>query len=324
MSKNMDVKKVASYTNLSPKTIYNLVYSKKIPFKRISEKKVVFYKNAIDKWLHKRKIEQKLSAGARRSKRLKDEYQKNQIKKYGEKGHIIKNLFINLHYNRYNYLIYFIAIILILSIGWMGSFIYYKAKIYSSNLLYSPPNTFGSESFDIDSLIEQAQPRDLHINQSFLEKDKVKIKLDYISTIEFKGNIKSPNIKPLLVSTLKNGKGNYATKSKTIDIIKPFVDDRKIRNAIIHVMKNDKNPALRMKAATVLTKVAKIEEVKEAILDRLKNDKNEAVRFKALEIVEKIVDEQIIAALKNIKEKDKSDIIRNRAELILKKHNQKA
>lgn len=321
MKKNMDVKKVASYTNLSPKTIYNLVYSKKIPFKRISEKKVIFYKDAIDKWLHRRKKEEKLKEEVRKSKRLKDETKKIQIKIHREKATIIKNLFTSLHHN---YLVYFIAIILLFSLGWIGSFIYHKTKISSSDFLYITPKKSCSESIDIESLIDQAQLSDLQINYSFLEKDKVKIKLDYISNIEFKGDIKSAPIKPLLVYTLEGEKGSYATRSKAIDIIKPFVDDRKIRKALIHVMKNDESPALRMKAATVLTKVAKIEEVKEAILDRLINDKNEAVRYKALEIVEKIVDEQIVAALKNIKEKDKSDIIRNRAELILKKHNQKA
>ena len=319
MRKNMDVKEVASYTNLSPKTIYNLVYSKKIPFKRISEKKVIFYKDTIDKWLHKRKTEEKLRT--EKPKRINYEDQKSQGKKNEKRESIIRRFFLSL---RYKYLSYSIVFFLLFSLGWMGSFIYYKTKISSSNFIYITPNTSGNESFNIESLIDQAQLSDLQINYSFLEKDKVKIKLDYISNIEFKGDVKSSHIKPLLVYTLKSEKGNYATRSKAIDIIKPLVDDRKIRKALIHVMKNDKSPALRMKAATVLTKVAKIEEVKEAILDRLKNDKNEAVRFKALEIVEKIVDEQIIAALINIKEKDKSDIIRNRAELILKKHNQKA
>jgi len=315
----MHVKEVASYTNLSPKTIYNLVYSKEIPFKRISEKKVMFYKDAIDKWLKKRKTEEKLRT--KKPERIKYQYQKSQEKKNEKKESIIRSMFLNL---RYKYLSYSVIFFLLFSLGWLGSFIYYKTKISSSNFLYIAQNASGNESFDIESLIDQAQLGDLHINQSFLEKDKVKIKLDYISNIEVKGDVKSSPIKPLLVYTLKGEKGSYATKSKAIDIIKPFVDDRKIRKALIHVMKNDKSPALRMKAATVLTKVAKIEEVKEAILDRLKNDKNEAVRFKALEIVEKIVDEQIIVALISIKEKDKSYIIRNRAELILKKHNQKA
>lgn len=34
----MDVEAVACYTNLLPRTYYNLVCTKKIPFKRISKK----------------------------------------------------------------------------------------------------------------------------------------------------------------------------------------------------------------------------------------------------------------------------------------------
>ena len=47
----MNVKQLAEYTQLSSRTIYNLVYQKKVPFKRISQKKVVFYKEEIDEWL---------------------------------------------------------------------------------------------------------------------------------------------------------------------------------------------------------------------------------------------------------------------------------
>lgn len=286
MKKSMNVKEVASYAHLSTKTVYNLVYSKKIPFQRISEKKVIFHKDLIDKWLHNRKIEQNWKSEARKSKTRKD-----------------KNVFTRF---RLNYLMYVIGLILVFSLGWMGNFL--------------TQNRPRNESFDVKSLIDEAKLGDLQINQSFLEKDKIKIKLDYMSNIEFKGDIESAPIKPLLVYTLEKGNGDYATKSKTIDIIKPFVDDSEIYKALIHVMKNDESPALRMKAATVLTKVARMEDVKEAILDRLKNDDNEAVRFKALEIVETIVDEQILVALENLKEREKSDLIRNRAELILKKH----
>ncbi len=62
----MTVKELAVYANLSPQTIYNLVCQNKIPFKRVSEKKVQFEKDEIDVWLKQRDLDKAVIIRARR------------------------------------------------------------------------------------------------------------------------------------------------------------------------------------------------------------------------------------------------------------------
>ena len=137
------------------------------------------------------------------------------------------------------------------------------------------------------------------------------------------GEAQSDSIMPFLIYSLKNGDNDYATRSQTIDIVKPYVQEKSIRDVLIYVMKTDKSPAMRMKTLTVLSKAARIQEVKEAILDRLKNDENEGVRFRALKIIEEIIDAQTLSALAKVKEHDQNKVIRDRANFVYKKYSAK-
>jgi excisionase family DNA binding protein len=66
----MTVKELAVYVNLSPQTIYNLVCQNKIPFKRVSEKKVQFEKDEIDAWLKQRNLDKVVVIRARKNRRI--------------------------------------------------------------------------------------------------------------------------------------------------------------------------------------------------------------------------------------------------------------
>lgn len=305
----MDVRELASYANLSRQTIYNLVSTKKIPFRRISEKKVVFERNEIDEWLKSREQKKK---EVRRKKRKKSELEKA----YREeecKEKRPKRLF-----KLKPILAHSIIVVLIIAFGWIGSFFYFKSRVHSLDISAS-----SKYLVDLASLIEQGNLENIEVNIPYLEKEMVHIRLDRISDIELNGKVLSSPIKPLLIRTLKIEKEDYALKSKTIDIVKPYVDDPKIREALIHVTKKEEDPSIRMKAVTVLAKVASLEDVKEALLNRFINDENTGIRFKSLEAIEKIVDEEIIAVLEKIKEEEKNKIIKTKVEAIFNHYNKK-
>ena len=166
--------------------------------------------------------------------------------------------------------------------------------------------------------------KDLEISPYFAPNGKdIKIRLNDVSDIEIKGDVNSEYIMPLLLYTIKRQDENYANKSTALDIIKPYVDEENIYKTIIHVMENDKSPAIRMKAMSLLSKKASMRAVKEAIMEILNNDENEGVRFRALEVLEKYMDDQMNPLLLKIREHDKSDLLRNRADLLYKKYNKK-
>lgn len=308
------VKRVATYANLSEKTIYNLVYSKKIPFHRISEKKVVFYKKEIDEWLKDRKKQKKLRSALKKRMLCKED-RKDFLSNREEK----KRWEISYLLTRFpkKYLTFFITIIFCFFMGWVGSSIFYGSRSARKEYLFGPLE----KATNLESLIHRAQIGGIHINQSLLEKDKVDIKIDYISNIEAKGEIKSPITLSFLINILRAEQENYAVTSKVIDILKPrLLDDPEIREALIEKIYTDNNPVIRMKVVTTLSEQAKIRETKEALIKVLRNDENEAVRFRALCSLEEVMDEKIISELTNIKKEEGSKNIRTRIESILRKH----
>ena len=316
----MNVKEVAKYTGLSRGTIYNFVSQKKIPFQRISEKKVIFDKAEIDEWLKERSGDSSSNETMKFFLKARTTGQINEGENTTIYNQRRKTIIQKISFKKS--LLYGSLILLVFSAGWVTSLIFYQQanKIRDKNL--SSINKILSQNIDVNSLVENAEIQDLQITPTFTDQNEVKIKLGHINNLELKGNAQSESIMPLLLYALEDRKEDYATRSKTIDVLKPYVDDEKIRRVLIRVMEKDKNPAIRMKSLTVLSKVARIEEVKEAIMNRLMNDEDDGLRFRALEALEKIVDAQILTALLKVKSKDTSKIVRNRAELVYKKHSQ--
>ena len=315
MKKHMTVKETAAYTNFAPQTIYNLVSTQKIPFKRISPKKVLFDKGEIDKWLFERNKEQQ-PEGKEKSLAEKDALISERILKSRKKANFLQ-LFRPRGQKK---LTYVVPMTLMFLVGWAACFYFYQLKRGSENPSPEIVARKLSENLKLDLLKDDTEIRDINVVPTSLDMNEVQIKLGHLSNVEFKGEAHSDLIMPFLLYVLKSEKENYATKSKTIDVVKPYVDDEKIRTVLIQLMKNDKNPSIRMKSLAILSKVAQSDEVKEAILDRLIHDGDETLRFRALEALESIVDAKILSALLQVKREDGSEIVRNRAELICRKN----
>jgi hypothetical protein len=216
-----------------------------------------------------------------------------------------------------------IPMILVFLSGWAACFYFYQLKKGSD---YPSPEIVArklSENLKMDLLKDDTEIKDINVVPTSLDMNEVQIKLGHLSNVEFKGEAHSDLIMPFLLYVLKSEKEDYATKSKTIDVVKPYVEDEKIRTVLIQLMKNDKNPSIRMKSLAILSKVAQSNEVKEAILDRLIRDSDETLRFRALEALENIVDAKILSALLKVKKEDGSEILRNRADLICQKNRTK-
>jgi excisionase family DNA binding protein len=334
MEDKMNVKEVASYTGLSIGTVYNLVSQKKIPFQRISEKKVVFDRTEIDVWLTERRqgsleneIVKSINTSAGREEpagidpRLPDIQMPvgTEIRTPYDPLNRIGDRKTRSFWKKSAYAA---AILAVFALGWMGA-----KRFYIKSAATSPDSgwikTVADGNQPANAVAGSPEIKDLQIIPAEPDSDEVRIKLDRSQRIELRGEAGSESIMPFLLKALNTGTEDYATRSKTIDVIKPYVEDSKVRQTLLGVMKTDKNPAIRMKALSVLSKVARTAEVKDAILDRLINDEDEAIRFKSLEILEDIVDAQIASALMKIKNADRSEMVRKRAETIYRNHMEK-
>ena len=202
-------------------------------------------------------------------------------------------------------LAYTFSAFLLLFLGWSGGFLYFKSKVNSFSLHQSK-----SGSVDIGYLVEKGELGSIAVSGPSLASNNIRVRLDRIPKIEVNGDPNSSSIKPILIQMLKSEIENYASKSKVIDIIAPFTKDPEVRGALLYVMKNAVDPSLRMKAITILAKVAGVSEVKKALLDRLLNDEHLGIRFKSLEIIENNVDGEVIKVLKKLKETEDNEVIK--------------
>jgi excisionase family DNA binding protein len=310
----MDVKTTSDYTRLSLRTIYNLVSTGRIPFKRISAKKVVFVKEEIDEWLSTR-------VDGRRTRRSAE---KEATIALPEESAVACSHEVaapnRTAWKRFPLLSFGMIAVTLLLLGWGGGYLFFKSKARGSSI--SNPKPLNSQiSVDMGTLLAHAKIDSLDLGQVSDESDHVQVKLDYLSQIvNLEGAISSPQIKPFLVNTLKSTEDSYAIKSKTLDALKSHFLDPEVKDALIHAMTHDTNPLIRMKAMTVLANIASSEDVNKALVDRLKNDETTGIRFRALELIEDSMGKEILNVLKSLKEKDENSLITKRINLIFRKY----
>lgn len=318
----MDVREISEHTNLSIRTIYNLVSTGKIPYKRISPKKVVFLREEIDEWL-------RIREDGRKSRKNKNESlsegplkeTQNQEKSGNDvilsvPDHIVQ---VRTAGKRNYFLQAGILSLVLITLGWGGGYLYFRS--HGRNTSASKPFT-SLDGVDMATLIADGKIDSLDFGQASNDLDHVQVKLDYLSRIvSLEGGISSPQIKPFLVNALKSEEDNYAIKSKTMDALKSLFLDPDVKDALIYSLTHDQNPIIRMKAMTVLANIAGSREVNNALVDRLKNDENTGIRFKALELIEDSMGREIVSVLRGLNVPDRNSIIKNRIDAIYRKYN---
>src|SRR3990172_7938159 len=128
------------------------------------------------------------------------------------------------------------------------------------------------------------------INSDF-EKGEVEIVYDQITPVKVKGNVNDAEIQKVLAQSLIDNE-NPGVRKEAMNALCNLQFDDQIRDAMIHVLQNDKNSGLRIQAINCLD---------------VKND------------LQKITDPNTINVLKKKMEEDENSYIKLRAKTILTK-----
>jgi len=113
---------------------------------------------------------------------------------------------------------------------------------------------------------------------------EIQVSFEAVKPVTVKGNIKDKYIQNILMYSMLEEK-NPGTRLNTINFIKNEKNtqfDDEVKQAIITVVKYDKNPGVRMEALRLLGSLQLDKEIKEALLFVLMNDKNSAMRIGAI------------------------------------------
>ncbi len=316
MKTPMNVQEVAAYTGYSPNTIYNFVFYKKIPFERISRKKVVFYREEIDIWLLERENNKKGEI-AERSQEVPERCSDPEIPDKNEPARKARP-FLAVPFR--TAALYSSLVVVAFLAGLMINRSFRPGKRGEIPAIGAArPKESGVMNMITPEKISGIQigPR------SSPEDNRIKVRLDSISNVELKGEATSEVILPILEYTLKAKDDDYANKATALDVVQPYVANESITSTLIYVLMNDGNPAIRMKTLSILEKEIRRNVVKETILACIKKDANEAVRFRALEVLEKAMDQEVVDVLNGIRERDKSELLRKRADVLCNKYAKK-
>ncbi len=276
----MNIKELSESLNLKPKTIYNLIAANKIPFRRISPKRVVFYQDEIDAWIKERGFyNDRQQDGIRAGNPKAQKENKRDVPLFQRPSVAFTMAF--------------------LIFAWLASFIYLNHRISANS-----SKDLVASLLERDGLLAKAKETDsLPANPAG----------DDISS----GHLPASRILPLLIGIVSREEEDYASRSRALDIIKAFVNEKGVYRTLIDIMKNDPNELIRMKAASALIRIVEFDEVKNALLERLKSESHATIRFKILEAFEQSNDRELLRKINEILSQESDpDVINKKKQML--------
>jgi excisionase family DNA binding protein len=306
----MNVKEVSKLTNLSPGTIYNYVSAKKIPFKRISEKRVIFDREEIEKWMAKRSyIEVKeRSDGEKNLDFDKKELSTALSERLGRRKAAIFLFSI-----RYPFIVLTMFIVFI-AFGWIGGLYFSKNRLEVDDFFLK--TFFGSNENFSETIMQNANQKKDSIDKKI---NRIGFKYDSNSDVIIENKPSSKQIRYDAVSELKSKSSIYSEKSIAINNISLHLDNPVYFEALVYSLHNEEDPVLRLKAISVLEKIIDQKKVQTILIERLLLDENDGIRLKALDVVKDHLNRENLEILIQLLEKEKNPLLRAKLKAVVKK-----
>lgn len=189
----------------------------------------------------------------------------------------------------------------------------------------------------ISELVSQNRSKVAIDNIRFLSTDpksgEIQFSFDFIKRYDVKGSLDDRDIQKILAYALGNS-DNPGVRLKTVGMLDEAAQtkpDQEIENALVKAAKADDNAGVRRQALLSLKKLPFDNDVKDVLLFVLQNDKNPGMRVAAINCLSekelasgstllntKVVDPKILNVLKEKSESDQNQYVRLKAADMLK------
>jgi hypothetical protein len=166
-------------------------------------------------------------------------------------------------------------------------------------------------------------------NVQFLDRgegtDVVEFTFDAVTPVRMRGKLDDPSIQKVLVSAMLND-DNPGVRLRAISAISAAPaprKDKEIESALIRALKTDPNVGVRKQAITVLRGMPLDAEIRQALLCVLMNEKNPGLRIAAINALEPALneagtlDQRIRDVLRQKANSDNNDYVRLKAKAVL-------
>ena len=155
------------------------------------------------------------------------------------------------------------------------------------------------------------------------EKGEVEFSFEMVTPIRMRGSVNDNAIQRVLARSLLNEQ-NPGARLQTVSTLATQVEsarvpDREIKAALIQALKSDPNVGVRKEALRTLQNIPLDEEIKQALLFVLRHESNPSMRIDVINYLEKpvlagkILDQDILNALREKMQTDENNYIRIRA-----------
>lgn len=267
----MDVKEVSEYTGLSQQTIYNLVSTKKIPFKRLSARKVLFEEKKIARWMKKREKKRENKIGL---KAILNGVLQKRAMAYG------------------------VGACVLFGLGCLSGLFFMRNGQPGRNLgKYTDPVDIKA-FVDSQKIVGKGNDLSEREVKRSVDSDRAKMRSDYdlfnagaeyaekAKTIDIVTNhIDDPDIKKMLVKVMSSDR-NMAIRMKAVTALSKNINDREIKKAFLRRMENEENDIVRYKILDVI-----IQEIDSDVLktmDKIKDrDKDPIIKSRIESVMKK-------------------------------------
>lgn len=168
---------------------------------------------------------------------------------------------------------------------------------------------------------------DVRFEETNRKSKGVKLSFNVVKRYEMDGSLDDPNIQRVLAYALVNS-DNAGVRLRTIGMLDASPrPDTEIENALIKALKTDDNAGVRREALLSLKKLPFDSRIKEAMLYVLQNDKNPGMRVAAINLLADSelaeasgsnIDPQVLKVLKEKSSSDQNRYVRLKAADMLK------
>ncbi|MFH0736474.1 MAG: HEAT repeat domain-containing protein [bacterium] len=200
--------------------------------------------------------------------------------------------------------------------------------VFSTGIGKNCSNGMGIVDISNKSLTDDFSINNVSFITTNAKTGEIELGFEAVKKVYYKGNFNDAKTKKLLAMALTNS-DNDGVKMKSINTISSqddgkFINDYKIKDALINTVKLDKNPGVRREALLTLTKFPADDKVRDAFLFVLSNDTNSGLRIEAINAINQLhvegykIDEKTKSVLTEQAANDDNKFIRVRAALMLK------
>ena len=203
-----------------------------------------------------------------------------------------------------------------LALGFLLGYAAFYSPSNNRNLLFQQTSS--------ESVFDQSGTQLMNVrfkNQS-ADDGKVDLTFDAVTPMHVQGNANDPRITTILARALVNER-NPGVRLKTVSTISDQTKiqpstEKEVKASLIAVVKFDQNPGVRKEALRALQKFPVDDEIVEAIVYVLKNEKNTGMRIAAINFLDfsklsgQSVDKDLLEVLKEKMQSDENNYIRIR------------